>query len=193
MAAGIFQLLRHDGSDWLSSDSNREAFAGEHMTMPALLFFIKGDWAEYAGTLGFANWQDGLRPCFCCNASAESLYNFDNFGPKSCFWRLNGPQDYNVACSRCEVIVTITREQRDELARIQTDDKRESGSHGLVLTNDVPALGLHSGDRLEPGADLHIVGKLKALEVSPVRVTFWRVGNEVGIRHINPLLKRLEA
>ena len=35
--------------------------------------FVKGDWSEYSLTMGFPTWNDGLRPCFRCNASTGNL------------------------------------------------------------------------------------------------------------------------
>ena len=67
---------RHDRKPWNQCESKTRDRAGKELLFRGCLVFIKGDWAEYSGTLGFANWGDGVRPCFCCNATLWDLYRF---------------------------------------------------------------------------------------------------------------------
>ena len=62
--AGVWPTRRHDGQGWRASDEGRAAAAGRTMAFPCVVVHIRGDWSEYAGTLGLPTWYDGLRPCY---------------------------------------------------------------------------------------------------------------------------------
>ena len=66
LAAGEFGG-RHDGLDWHEQDYHRRTLVGTQLMFNVCILYIQGDWAEYAKTLGFAAWNDSVRPCFGCN------------------------------------------------------------------------------------------------------------------------------
>jgi hypothetical protein len=75
MARKTFPNRRHDRDAWHPEDEDRQAKGGTQMKCRICLIHIKGDWAEYAGTLGFPTCGDGMRPCFGCNACGENMKN----------------------------------------------------------------------------------------------------------------------
>ena len=70
-AEGVYPTLDHQGKPW--RDERRSALASKSMRSRYVLLFIKGDWSEYVGTLGFPAWNDGFRPCFACNAAHYNI------------------------------------------------------------------------------------------------------------------------
>ena len=54
---------------WISLDCKGPPPLG--MVKQAL--FVKGDWCEYAATLGLPTWADGLKPCYRRNVSLSDL------------------------------------------------------------------------------------------------------------------------
>ena len=61
---GIYPSARFDGEPWRASDKKRMELSGKRMLYRMVVIYIKGDWSEYATTVGLPSWQDGLRPCF---------------------------------------------------------------------------------------------------------------------------------
>ena len=49
-AEGTVPLTRHDWKEWGGLDLERMAAAGAALGFRCALIYIKGDWAEYAGT-----------------------------------------------------------------------------------------------------------------------------------------------
>ena len=80
---------------------------------------------------------------------------------------MNSSDDYEVACSRCEVFVVISEDQRDLLLNVLTDDKRTNGARGKALSAALPSLGLQTGDRLEPSIFLRDTSTLRDMCVFP--------------------------
>jgi hypothetical protein len=183
---GMHPTDRHDQSAWRASDHKRAALAGNAIPKCACIY-IKGDWCEYAGPIGFANWQDALRPCFECNCFGLDMYCSAGNSIRSLRWRPNGEHDYDDACSACEVIVLVSTNVDLTLIfdRLRSD-KSDNGSHGRVLTRDLPMLRLSAGDRLEPSASLPDVGLFQNASL-PFEATFWRPSLETLTRHRNPL------
>lgn len=73
LAQGVWPESRHDGQPWRDSDSDRSGRAGQTMCAKAACIYVKGDWAEYAGTLGFPSWGDAMRPCFFYATGAQMI------------------------------------------------------------------------------------------------------------------------
>lgn len=93
-------------------------------------------------------------------------------------WRTNTDAEYDAACRRCEVWVTISdKAQLVRVRRCLRYDKRDGGSAGRALNADVPELGLLAHDRIEPTQSLRDVGDFDKLSTFPVRVLFWRVSS----------------
>jgi hypothetical protein len=143
--------------------------------------------AEHAAGLGFPSWQDGLRPCFGCNAAGPELYNHDGFGPTTMPFRSNLPGDYEAACRGCEVLVVLDGHWHRVVLEHLAYDKRQQGSHGRALLQAIPELGLARDDRLEPSEALADVGDFDSITTFPIPVVFWRLAAESLTRHRNPI------
>ena len=188
LAAGIFPASRHFGAEWVAGDEKRAARAGSGLTAKAACIMIKGDWSEYAGTFGMPAWNDLLRPCYQCNCHPGSMYRQDRISMVSLPWRANQDDDYYDACSRCEIIDDLAAADHRLLRGVLRPDLRDSGSHGLALSIDIPHMGLQGGDRLEPSPELPDIGAFRSLSDFPHKVTFWCRAAETLSRHRNPLL-----
>lgn len=186
ISSGIFPETRHDAAPWRASDADRALMGGEKMQMRGAIVYIKGDWSEYASTMGFPAWNDGLRPCFECAAAKEDFYRSHGHGTDTLAWPSNHMNDYDEACKRCEINVCLDAAGKREVLRSLRYDKRDHGSRGRALTRNIPRFGLLADDRLEPSERLRDVGNLENLE-TPVRVTFWRCSQETLARHRNRL------
>jgi hypothetical protein len=111
MNDGTFPSLRHDGSPFGPGDAQRAERSGEQLMFRSCLIHIKGDWSEYAHTLGFPVWNDHLRPCYNCNSSGDDLYTHEGASPVGMPFRCNKEEEYFEDCTRCEVVVVITSER----------------------------------------------------------------------------------
>jgi hypothetical protein len=188
LASGIYPDRRHDGEGWHFADAARAELGGAPMSARCACLWIKGDWAEYASTLGFASWHDNVRPCYACNAYAETMYVAHGNSMAALRWDTNGPDSYDRACSLCEFVVQLTDESKALIiAAGLRYDKRQDGKRGRVLIRDVPALGLRQHDRLEPCPGLPDIGAFPDVP-TPCTIVFWRVTNESYARHRNPML-----
>ena len=158
LACGYFPERRHDGAPWRASDTHRARLSGQRMGMRSACIYVKGDWAEYASTLGFPPWNDGLRPCVECSAFGAALYVALGNSPAGLRWGSNTDDEYFAACARCEHRVHIaTRAMLTYVAARLKYDKRLGGARGRALAHDVPELGLRMNDRLEPSVELRDV------------------------------------
>ena len=190
MSEKRYPRARHTGP-WLPSDVSRQALAGERLSMRSCILYIKGDWAEYAASIGLPTWQDAARPCYCCNApGGDELHSHEGAGKHSFPHRENIEGDYFAACDRCEIVIWMSEEDRQLVLHegVLRYDRRPSGSHGRTLQHDVPSLNLMRDDRLEPSPELADVGKFETIDLSsPVRIVWWRPSRESLARHRNPL------
>jgi len=189
IAQGVWPDRRHDSKPWLASDAARAAKAGHAMPFKGALIYIKGDWSEYASTLGFPTWQDGIRPCFKCNAFGPDQFCPFGHTAQSLRWPANDSDAYERACQRCEQHVVLDAAAQARVLANLRFDKRAAGSRGRALLNDMPDLQLCAGDRLEPSEELPDVGQLDTAPV-PIRVCFWRPSEETLTRHRNPVFGR---
>lgn len=186
LANKVMPLGRHDQKPWQTEDAERAAQAGRPLAIRAALLFVKGDWAEYAQTLGFPAWNNLVRPCFACNCSPANMQ--DTWGPGHCPWVENEELDYFQACERCELKVAVeSHDQYLALKRLLKFHRKRSGVHGLALTADFLPLGLKKADRLEPSPELLDIGEFFTLESFPAHLTFWRAARESSAKHRNPL------
>ena len=188
MATAKFPTQRHDGCPWRAEDIERATLAGHDMLpMPAVLLYIKGDWAEYASTFGFPSWASISRPCIFCATSKEEMFDVAGLSPISFPHRENTDLDYDEAAKRCEIHVEMSAVLHREILPYLRFDKRKDGSRGLALTKDFPSAGLLADDRLEPSAALPDIGKFEELSSFPTRVTFWRMSRQSLVLHRCPL------
>ena len=180
---------RHDLQPWQWSDivNKRSVQGGAQLPYRMALLYVRGDWSEYSNTLGFPSWNDSLRPCFCCTAHGEDLFNFSECEFENLQWKCNHHNDYNAACARCELVVVIpSQEVMDEVSRKLRWDKRSRGGRGRTLKEPIECLNLLADDRLEPCDSLADVALLEDM-VIPCTVVFWRSSRESIARHRCPL------
>jgi hypothetical protein len=188
MAEGKFPSCRHDMTPWHEDDDSvRRGTEGRALKYRCCLLYIKGDWSEYASTVGLPSWQDGVRPCYMCNSTPANLYEFQGLSPTESPFRANAEIDYFHACDRCEKIVVVDRSMHRVLVGLLENDRRSAGNHGRCLVEAVPSLGLLVGDRLEPSPWLPDVGDFENVNLFPCRILFWRTANEYLTRHRNPI------
>lgn len=106
-AVGKWPASRHDCSRWISSDKLRAVLASQNLNFQGSPINIKTDWAEMTVSLGLTNWSSSSSPCPHCDATKESLYNFDQCSVLGHCWVDETAETYEVACSRCEYFVTL--------------------------------------------------------------------------------------
>lgn len=166
-AEKVWPFGRHDNEPWHICDIARMAKAGAAIGMAAVILFFKLDWAEIATSVGFPNWRDNLRPCFCCNAYLANMYSYAGHCMTALMgWRPNDDEDYEEACLRCEFRVTLDNRTRGICLERLRFDRRQDGARGLALSAPVPELKLRADDRLEPSEELPDVGKLSDVDLS---------------------------
>ena len=138
-----WELTSTSGPSWSEVDIGRTALGAATMQFIACILYVKGDWAEYAGTLGLPNWNDGLRPCFGCNCDLDDMYDrLVELSGSHIPYRLNEAGDYDVACSRCERLVVLDAATHAAVLNVLQYDKRKQGQRGRALTANIPVLNL---------------------------------------------------
>lgn len=192
-STGRYADGRHDSLPWRQTDDDRASMVGAEALAVYCLLFIKGDWAEYASTLGFPSWNSAIRPCFGCNCTVWDMFELLGVGPFNCPHYINGESDYFEACSRAEANVEIPSAlAHAAICQLLFWDKRDGGNIGLSMRSDLlfwdnAPLGLLAGDRVEPTPELQDVADVFTLSHFPATVTFWRRSFEYIARHRNPL------
>ena len=183
----VWPLCDPLGAKWIGTEGTHFANAGLLLGARACLVQVKGDWAEYAHTFGFPTWSSALFPCPFCKCTREQLFVALGLSPLSFPNGIVDQNDYDLACSACEIWVTIkTKAQQCLVAGTLRYDKRKGPSNGRALQQDIPELGLCAYDRLEPHSGLWDVAKFEALPL-PAKVLFWRAKQETRTKHRCPL------
>ena len=170
------------------NNQQRQDLAGKPLLKCACMY-LKCDWSEHGTTGGFPSWQDGLRPCYDCNAFRGNWWTVQGCSRLALPWRCNGDDDYEEACRRCEIDVVLDSRLRDVVWSHLRFDRRSDGPHGLALTDNIPGLPLRVDDRLEPSMTLPNVADLEGVLIpvgTTILVTFWRPSSETLTRHRNP-------
>ena len=145
-AAGTWPRQHPSGRDWVDAEGGRKANGGLNLGYRAAVVYIKGDWAEYAHTLGFPTWASALCPCLLCWCNRENMYDARGLSPSTERWELATHADYHAACVACEREVTIVDQAQHREVRLALfDDKRPSGSKGRALLRDIPCVGFTEG------------------------------------------------
>ena len=188
LATRIYPACRHDFKDFdAAHDADRIELVGKPMLHRYFLLYIKGDWSEYCSTFGFPTWQSSYRPCLFCACPPAELYSVRGLSLHDRPWHENDDDDFERACSRCEIRVVVNAHTAREIWSWLDYDRRPNGSHGLCLKRAIPALGLEEGDRLEPSRWLPDVGKLRDCTMFPAPLLFWRSANQTAALHRCPL------
>ena len=120
---------RHDGP-FAPGDYFAER-AGEALLAKYLLVEIKGDLVEFTTTLGFPTVASYFTPCVFCWSTKDALHEYGNLNLEDECWP--PPQDYNEACSACEIRVRLTTEGELESLFVVGGlfyDKRKRGGKG---------------------------------------------------------------
>ena len=68
MASGKYPSTRHDDLQWALGDSNHD-LADTSLGYKAAVIMVKGDWAEFALTMGMPTWAHHTHPCFACKCT----------------------------------------------------------------------------------------------------------------------------
>jgi len=190
LARKAFPELTVENAPWPAVEERRATLAGHPLLLRACCLQVKGDWAEFCGTLGFYTWAASEWPCLWCHTDRQSLYNLEGLCVAGEPAAATTALDYESACRRCEIKVRIG--SQEEHFAIKTNlvfDKRKGGSRGRALLADLPAFQLLAGDRLEPSTFLADIGAgFDELAEFPTEVMFWRPSQETLTHHRNPML-----
>jgi hypothetical protein len=193
LATNVFPSERHDKRPWASSDAVRIARQGAAIGARFACLYVKLDWMEVGTTFGLSGHGDGIRPCFKCNCTRENMHNTETASSAGLPWQENQPGDYDNACARCELVITLSYADYVTLSGVLTDfDRRRDGALGRALSRDIFMGGvqLRKGDRLEPCEAVPDTGNaFDVLDASvfPLRVVFWRRAAETLARRRNPI------
>ena len=188
LAQGRCPAQAFDGNAWPDEDS-RASTAGSDLGFLGAVLQLRADWAEIAHTLQVPQWSSGNNPCFLCQAVRENVYaRLGACKYKEMAWEPKTPEHWELACTQCEhLIEPLTAQTCMHLRTVLEHDMRKDGAKGLALKENVPALGLKKGDRVEP--------TLQRLDASdflngepPSSVLFWRRSEETLALRRNPLL-----
>ena len=186
-AKGMYPDTDMFGQPW-PADSPRAKLTGE-LNFPMAVLQIRGDWAEFAHSLGFATWSSVLYPCMFCHAEATNWHDLQGVSLLHSPWREVTPEEYNVSCGLCEQVRVITPEQHRRIRVSLAAHKGRDGPRGKCLVCDLPDLGLLKWDRLEPSGSVPDIYAFDSLPASsfPLQVTLWRRSAETTVRHRCPL------
>jgi hypothetical protein len=187
---GEYPDARHDGQPWTPADEqNRGAMSNRKFGFRAFVLQLRGDWSEFAHSVGFVNWASRDHPCFMCDASQDLLCGLlRDANALSCPFNLKTNITYFAECASCEISITLVSvAQRDMIRAALYYDKRRMGSLGRSLMFALPAFGLLENDRLEPTSTLPDVGCFDNVEDFPFTVIFRRRASEQSTRHRCPL------
>ena len=186
MAAGEHPPARHDGCQYGEDELQRNALAGAPLAHRFAVIMIKGDWAEFAHTLGLTTWGSATCPCPFCHATKAQWFSMDGFSPMHFPHELMTHAQYDEACSSAEIKVDIDAILHSRIKAALYYDKRQDGARGRALKHDIVSAGLCKGDRLEPSCELPDVNAFEDITL-PCRVTFWRRDRTTRVHHRNPL------
>ena len=153
---GRFPCAPPVGCDGWADDEERLALGGLLLVLKACCIRIKGDWYAFANVFGFPTWASRSWPCLACDAEQDSLYVLDDTEDVDEFaFNLSTTEQYDAACSHCEIRVVIdTMQKLQEIRACLVYDRRKKGIRGLSLKVAFPDLGLAVGDRVEPSQEL---------------------------------------
>lgn len=78
-------MKRHDGSDWLASDSFRKRIEGKTIGVKGLLVEVRGDWKWMKDTFRFPQHNETAGCCWLCKVVPKEIRNVDSGAQ----WRMN--------------------------------------------------------------------------------------------------------
>jgi hypothetical protein len=133
--------------------------------------YIKGDWMQFATTVGLCPWNDGIRPCHVCIQCEPDMYMTNGITLEMLCWHISNEKEYFGACDECEqIVMTRHGSHRNEIAILLREDKRQGGSRGRALVEDVKVnrTQLMKSDRIEPSSELPDVGQFDDMITFPI-------------------------
>lgn len=150
---------------------------GSELSRKGILLYIKGDWSEFAHSLGLSGWLSKFSPCCFCTHTAEEI---DEHGCDFCSpapeWNLRSTRDYEASCARCEVHLRL-KNQRELQALVcalkWTPGKDRIGGRVIGANITISGVDLCAGDRVEPSIALPDIADLAFLRL-PATITLWR-------------------
>ena len=174
-------------------DNKRAALAGKPFsktgcaTIKGACLLLKGDLKELSATWGLPDTSSLEAACPCCHVHGDDFLNFLGFSPLSLPDNAKTFEDYQEACTACEINTPILLwdqfvHMRGELQQ----DLRRDGARGLALDNPIDALSLLKHDRLEPSAsliDVYSIFDVTEESYTPRSFLFWRRSLETIARH----------
>ena len=128
--------------------------------------YAKGDWAEYALSLGFPTWAQHANPCPKCHASggpSGSWGDVASLSPVSTPWKAKTLEEYFDACAEHEIVVLVSS-RRDLLRLCSNMEFGLAHSGGRYVTGGPFVVGgveLRDGDRLEPNMEVPDIGAVE--------------------------------
>ena len=148
LAEGVHPRRRHDGT---ASDSSWVDLPGAPMGFKAVVVIIKGDWAEFCGSLGFPTWGSADHPCFKCVCTRDTIYVTRGLSALATPLAAKTMDTYLGACAGAEIVIHPVPDALWRRVRVLLFyDVRLNGNRGRCLAGDIPEYGLETGDRLEP-------------------------------------------
>lgn len=191
LAEGRYPEAKCDGSDWGPGEERRRASANTQVAAPCCLLQIRGDWAEFAHSLGFTTWNSVFFPCMLCRVVKDEMHDLSRpFDPLHFPADVLTQADMEKAVAVAEIEVKLTTESWSLIKAALAYDRRKEGGRGRCLTTDLPSVGLKAGDRLEPSRSLMDVGEFESLRAPFPTVVFWRRAAETRMRHRNPIFSQ---
>eukprot|EP00969_Alexandrium_andersonii_P172900 7643099-Alexandrium_andersonii.AAC.1 len=152
LAEGAWPSTRHDGTAFTAEENWRQERAGQRFGFRVAVVVLKGDWAEYASSLGFPTWASNSDPCPHRRATSAEMHLLSNYSSVSMPRATKTMDEYEAACDMCEKQVVIQPNDLSLLRASLEYDKRKSAyaARGRALTQPLPHLGLAAHDRVEP-------------------------------------------
>lgn len=186
LATGRLPTQRYDGTPFSSGrDAARRYVAGRTLPFRSALLALRGDWLEYASTVGFPGPTHSDNPCPFCTATAVNMHDYAGLSASSYpdKWAPKTWESYCDACAASETVLNLSDKQWRTLRAALVFDASKGGR---VLTQPLPQLGLLKGDRLEPCPTVLDIGK-GFDHANPGRAVMWRFRQTGATRHRNPL------
>ena len=184
--AARYPSSRHDGQPWRPTDQGRAALTGSSLGFSSCVLFLKGDWSEFANTVGFPNWSDQISPCPFCFADRHTWFDCEQLTALTPSHMPKDARSYEDACARCEIPLELDAAAIDRL-RGRLVYVKTKKAQGRYLSSPLPEYGLLQYDRLEPSRELLDIAAIDGPSASSARAVFWRQSSETSARHRNPL------
>ena len=180
---GAIPEWKHDGSDWEPHERPTTKFP-----FKSALVLIKGDWAEFAKSMGLTGWGNVHDCCPICPCSKDGLDIVDaNFSDKcGLVWNDRHEEEYEASCASRETTVLVdTEAKRATIWTLLQPVKKK----GIIMQAALPLLGLLEGDRLDPSPECLIPLEFDKTPV-PFLAVFWRTRYDCMNRKLGSVVHR---